>query len=428
MIADPYPQSPAEIRADSLDNVHRPIEDLEQGIFRLSARINAANYELLVLVREFDERVGWLKWGFDNCAEWLAWRCDLGLSAAREKVRVAHSLKVLPEIAAAFAAGRLSYSKVRPLTRVARSDNERELLAYAMKTTATRVEERCSELRRGCDESLSDAERAQVRRALRIHRDRERDMISFSIDLPAETGELLEKAIDLARDRVSIDSREFADESWQARQADAMVAIANAYLSGDCNGEGEVSRSTSDNYLVTVHVDQSALANGDGRSSLPIDSVKRLCCDGDAVVVVSDDNGEPLSIGRKSRTVPTGLKRALQARDRGCVFPGCHRKRFVDAHHVQHWSAGGETSLDNLVLLCTKHHTLVHEGGFTIDRDFQNRWFFRRPGGAAVPECGYHGRDMIDDETGDVSGLLNNPSAEGLSGKLNKPVAQSPPV
>ncbi|MDX1508377.1 MAG: DUF222 domain-containing protein, partial [Woeseiaceae bacterium] len=180
MINDSYPQSPAAIRADSRDNVQRPIEDLEQGILRLSARINAANYELLVLVREFDERVGWLKWGFENCADWLAWRCDIGISAAREKVRVAHSLKVLPEIASAFAAGRLSYSKVRPLTRVARPDNEGELLAFALGTTATRVEERCSELRRGCNESLGDAERAHARRALRIHRDRERDMVSFS--------------------------------------------------------------------------------------------------------------------------------------------------------------------------------------------------------------------------------------------------------
>ena len=427
MINDPFPQSAAVIRADSRDNVHRPIEDLEQGILKLSTRINAATYELLMLVREFDERVGWLRWGLDNCAEWLAWRCDIGLSAAREKVRVAHSLKVLPEIAAAFAAGRLSYSKVRPLTRVARPDNESELLAFALRTTATHVEERCRELRRGRDDSISDAERAHARRSLRIHRDHGRDMINFSLELPIEAGELLEKAIDLARDREAMETKEFADESWAARQADAIVAVANAYLSGGGNGDGDGSASGSDNYLVTVHVDQSALADGDGRSSLPIESVRRLCCDGNTVVLVENEQGEPVSIGRKSRTVPTGMKRALQARDKGCIFPGCHKQRFVDAHHVEHWSAGGETALDNLVLLCTKHHTLVHEGGFTIDRDFQNRWFFRRPDGRALPNCGYHDRDMIDDDIGDFSALFNNPSAEGLLSGLEKPSAQSPP-
>ena len=125
------------------------IDELDRGIRRLSFRINAATYELLVLLRRFDERAGWLKWGLDNCAEWLHWRCDLSMSAAREKVRVAHALKTLPLIANSFSTGELSYSKVRPLTRVARSDNEETLLAFALQTTASRVEERCRELRCG---------------------------------------------------------------------------------------------------------------------------------------------------------------------------------------------------------------------------------------------------------------------------------------
>jgi len=95
------------------------IDDLDQAIVNLAARINAETYELLVLVRQFDERAGWLKWGLGNCAEWLHWRCDLSMNAAREKVRVAHALKTLPNIAAAFATGELSYSKVRAMTRVA---------------------------------------------------------------------------------------------------------------------------------------------------------------------------------------------------------------------------------------------------------------------------------------------------------------------
>ncbi len=71
---------------------HPSIDELDRAIVSLSARINAASYELLLLIRRFDERGGWLQWGFANCAEWLHWRCDLGLSAAREKVRVAHAL------------------------------------------------------------------------------------------------------------------------------------------------------------------------------------------------------------------------------------------------------------------------------------------------------------------------------------------------
>ena len=95
------------------------IDELDRNIVSLSFLMNSCCYELLLLIREFDERVGWLKWGFSTCAEWLHWRCDLSMSAAREKVRVAHALKTLPAITLAFSKGELSYSKVQALTRIA---------------------------------------------------------------------------------------------------------------------------------------------------------------------------------------------------------------------------------------------------------------------------------------------------------------------
>jgi len=330
----------------SPQEAHIPIDDLDRAIVTLSARINAETYELLVLIRQFDERAGWLKWGLGSCAEWLHYRCDFSMNAAREKVRVAHALKTLPEVAAAFATGELSYSKVRAMTRVTGTHNEDELLSFALKTTTARVEERCRELKCGTADSLGGAQRAFANRSLRVSRNAERGVMTITIELPTETGELLEKALDKARDD-SVSRAEFIDASWSARQADAMVSMASSYLSGNAGQ----TRNTSDDYLVTIHVDQSALTNGIGRSSLPIESVKRLCCDGHAVILGEDENGEPLNIGRKTRTVPTAIKRALMARDKSCAFPGCHHTRFVDAHHIQHWSAGGETSLDNLMLL-----------------------------------------------------------------------------
>jgi hypothetical protein len=115
-----------------------PIDVLDHNIRTLCTRINAATYELLVMIREFDERAGFLPWGLADCAAWLAWRCDLSMTTAREKVRVAHALNVLPGIAAAFATGELSYAKVRELTRVADRDNEQVLLDFALRTTAAR--------------------------------------------------------------------------------------------------------------------------------------------------------------------------------------------------------------------------------------------------------------------------------------------------
>jgi len=407
------------------------IDELDRDIVTLTDRINAGTFELLVLIRQFDERAGWLKWGLANCAEWLHWRCDLSMSAAREKVRVAHALKTLPSITTAFSGGELSYSKVRALTRVAGAENEEALLAFALKTTSSRVEERCRELRCGTVASVNEANRAYSARSLRLHRDSERGTMTITVELPLETGQLIEKALDRARDSSASQTPELIEEGWAAQQADALLTVANAYLSGN----DAASACTSDNYQVTVHVDCSALAHGDGRASLPLESVKRLCCDGEAVVIVENEEGEPLSVGRKARTVPTAIKRALRARDKGCVFPGCHHTRFVDAHHVRHWSAGGETSLDNLLLLCSRHHRLVHEGGFRIERDYQNCWFFKRPDGRAVPSNGYRAQDMLDDDIGsdiesdfsELSRVVNNPSAEGFLASVKTAVVNSAP-
>ncbi len=100
---------------------HLAIDELDKSIVNLSARINASTYELLVLIREFDERAGWLKWGLENCTQWLHWRCDLSRCAAQEKARVAHALKDLPEISAAFSNGGLPRKRlnagVRPRSK-----------------------------------------------------------------------------------------------------------------------------------------------------------------------------------------------------------------------------------------------------------------------------------------------------------------------
>ena len=158
---------------------------------------------------------------------------------------------------------------------------------------------------------------------------------------------------------------------------------------------------------VVVHIDDSALRGGLGRSDLPIDTVKRLTCDGSLITIVEDDRGTPLDIGRKQRTVSTPLKRALWSRDRGCSFPGCDNTRYVDAHHIRHWADGGNTSLDNLTLLCSQYHRLLHEGGFEIRRDHDRAIYFQRADGRAIPRFGYRLDDMRDDFI-----AAKNPSTE----------------
>lgn len=291
----------------------------------------------------------------------------------------------------------------RSMTRVATPGNERELVAFALGTTAARVEERCRELRCGTAASLADAVRARARRELRVRRDEARGTLVIAVELPLETGELVDKAIDRALEAAAASGPEFAEESWAAQRADALVAMAKDYL----DGQRARTSGTPDHYQVTVHVDEAALRGSAGRAALPIETVRRIACDSDLVVLVKDGNGTPLSVGRKTRVVPAAIERALWARDKGCRFPGCGRRRWVHAHHVVHWAAGGETSLENLVLLCSQHHVLLHEGRYTMEKDYRDRWFFRRPDGRAVPACGYRPEDVTDDGAGTEAEYAN---------------------
>lgn len=393
------------------------LDELDAQICRLAHQLNAQTFRWLELVREFDDRMGWAKWSCSNCAEWLALRCHLSLSAAREKVRTAQALRLLPKISAAFAAGNLSYSKVRALTRVAERHNEAQLLAYALEVTAAQLEERCREMRNGEPESAGGARRAWERRSLTLRRDAARGTMAITVEVPLADGEVIAQALERAVERGEAasghefsatgkppgvgdyaEARSAPGNGWLAQQADALVAVARAYLAGGAEAGGSVA----DHYQVVVHVDESALRGEAGRSDLPIDTVKRLSCDGSLITIVEDERGNPLDVGRKRRTVSTALKRALWSRDRGCSFPGCHR-RYVDAHHLQHWARGGKTSIENLALLCHYHHVLVHEGGFKMWRDQRGKLCFQRPDGRMIPRGGYRFEDMVDDFSADDS-------------------------
>ena len=406
----------------------RSIDDLDRDICRLVRQMNAESYRMLVLVREFDDRFGYAKWTFKCCAEWLAWRCGISLSAAREKVRTAQALRSLPAISAAFADGRLSYSKVRALTRVAHAHDEDLLLAYALEATAAQVEERCRQIRNVLPESAHGAQRVWERRSLSTWRNEALNTLRITVELPIEEGELIARAIDCAvaagEVTIGVEPEAIAESrgtAWRAQQADALVAVAKAYL--DAGGAAGEHTSTADHYQVVVHVDEAALRQGVGRADLPVDTVRRLACDGSVITVIDDSDGIPLDVGRKQRTVSTPLKRALYSRDRGCTFPGCQRKRYLDAHHLEHWANGGETSLDNLTLLCTHHHRLLHEGGFRVEREQGGALRFQRADGRTIPRFGYRVEDFIDDD-GD-NDAAPSPSREGFrTAMVQRPSAE----
>ena len=114
------------------------------------------------------------------------------------------------------------------------------------------------------------------------------------------------------------------------------------------------------------------------------ETARRLACDASIVNLIEDDDGEPLNVGRKTRTISAPLRRLLNARDKGCRFPGCCNARYMDIHHIEHWANGGETKPSNLVSLCRFHHRAVHEGGIRIEILDDGALRFVKANGSAV--------------------------------------------
>lgn len=361
---------------------------LEEEIAVLAAHLHAGEHRLLVRLAEYDRRRGWELGGHRSCAHWLAFRTGIDLGAARERVRAARALTGLPATSAAMGRGELSFSAVRALTRVATPENEEDLLELARGCTAATIERIVRGWRLGRREDEVARERARHEsRELSVFPDAD-GMLVVRGRLAPEVGALLMRAIEAAADALYRERGPCGSpggvsaEAWHLeaarRRADALALVAERALAAGFGGDGTsgtpLSGTRAARYQVVLHVDADTLARdgGLGRSELEdgtrvsAETSRRVACDASLVPVRRGRDGSVLDVGRRSRTVPPALRCALEARDRGCRFPGCGL-RYTDAHHVRHWADGGETSLGNLVLLCAHHHRLVHEGGWKLE-------------------------------------------------------------
>lgn len=389
--------------------VPAPLPLLEAQICELAGHLTAGTCRWLGLIAEFDRREGWAGAGLRSCAQWLSWKCGLGMVAAREHLRVAHALGRLPLIRAAFAAGRLSYSKVRALTRIATAPTEADLVTMGEHSTAAQIER----LARGYRQARS-ADATNVRhdsRSLTWRQDEDGSLLIVG-RLAPEQGATFLAALAAAREAIEDPTRDLAEAppagavpgpadasaeggddrppygpdpngSLRVRRAnaDALVAMAETLLaSGPAPARGD------DRHQVIVHLDATTLSGRvhDGPELHP-DTLRRLSCDATLIPLVHGVGGSLLDVGRRTRAIRGALRRALFARDGGCRFPGCAQRRWVDGHHIRHWAHGGETSLANLVLLCRHHHRLLHEGGFRITVDAAGAVSFHRPDGGTIP-------------------------------------------
>ncbi len=357
----------------------RSTQELGDELAALASEMTATMCRWLLLLAAFDRLGGWAEEGCVSCAHWVSWRCGVAPVTAREHVRIAARLDELPLVREAFARGELSYSKVRALARVEEVQDEAELVELARQASAAQLERIVAAFRRVTRE---EADTRYRDRSLDLFRESD-GTVYLNGRLPADLGAIVLAAVQEAEQRLD-DRAEAAGPEPQsgghprrppaaARRADALVWLAQtAWAAPD-----DAGRVTSGRVEVTVNVDASALAATsddapgcaelqDG-TPLAAETIRRLCCDAGIVPTVVDGEGTVLDVGRRTRSIPPAIRRALTRRDAGCRFPGCDRTRWLQAHHVQHWAHGGRTSLGNLVLLCHHHHQLLHEGGYRLE-------------------------------------------------------------
>jgi 5-methylcytosine-specific restriction endonuclease McrA len=309
---------------------------------------------------------------------------------------VARALGTLPRLAAAFAAGEVSYSKVRAITRVATPETEDRLLRVARAGTAVHVE-RIVRGWRYMDRKAEEQESVRQHKGRVLHVSYDDDgVVVLRGRLTPEAGALFLRALEAARETLYQRSRaevEAADPAQDVPAMEQQRADALALLAETALHQGMDPGAPGERYQVVVHVDAAVLADADhdGQSVLedgirvPAGTSQRLACDASRVVMRHDGDGRVVEIGARTRTIPPALRRALQHRDQGCRFPGCGL-RLAEGHHLRHWAAGGPTTLSNLALLCRRHHRSVHEDGYQIARRPDGTLEFLRPDGRVLPD------------------------------------------
>ncbi|BCN57722.1 HNH endonuclease signature motif containing protein [Prescottella equi] len=392
--------------------VRRLVEpDLVRSVIEMSREIERLEALRAVAVAEIDERaVSFDTLGFRSVKQWLAANTLLEVPAAARILALGRMLARQPEIADAFNAGDISAEHASLIGKFCETpprgmpvealDSCRKVLldgASGPAATTTTVRTCISRLERIFESDelppSEDTERNEFHASKTLN-----GRVSVKGDLDAVTGEMLLTALSaLTKPRNPVDDP--AEKLTPARQrVDAFAEILRRYLdSGEASVEGgerphlslhvnaaDLARSKSAHEW--THPNEGSDLFGDNdiarlphMGPLSIATARRIACDCHLTPIVMDD-GVPLNLGRTSRTVSKKQRRALIARDHGCAFPGCGAPpAHCEGHHVKHWADGGPTDLDNLVLLCRYHHTLLHHSHWDVEIGADRHPWFTPP-------------------------------------------------
>ncbi len=353
------------------------IDTLTSRVHRLHRDISALQHRLLEALTQLGEAEAWVEDGAHDMAHWTTMQLGISRWKAERWLASGRALRTLPTTADAFARGELGIDKVVELTRFAEFDDEDALVRWARGVSSGAIR-RAGDLRarEGVEADTAAAERDRwleyryTDGGRRFHLDAE---------LPGAAGAVVARAFDRLGDEIPIMPDEEPDRLVGARRADALVALCSARIADDPD---------QDRATVVVHAELDAVIDDDANALIedgPViagSTLHRLLCNARLQTVVEHPDGTVRSVARLSREPAPWMMRQLRHRDGTCRFPGCDARRFTQAHHVEWWSRGGATDLDNLVLVCAFHHRLVHEHGWGLTRDGDGEVTWVRPEGA----------------------------------------------
>src|SRR6266571_3647499 len=366
-------------------------EGLGEGLIQIrEAGIDPLEAIFATGVRRFDKSGEYKADGALSLTAWLRWKCKLSGGAAMERVEIARQLEKLPQTHAAFASGDVGYQHVAVLARAAEHvgatavrKEEGALLqaAQTMDPSQFTTVAKNFEHRVDAAGALAEANHAYQRRYFHISEPVD-GLVRLDGMLDAEGGATLRTALQPFMQPVKDD-----DRSYGQRCAEALVELGRHGGSGS-KRDGAGPRPQ---LIIRASLDTLAGIKGapagelEGGGTVPAETVQRIACDS-AVSRITGQTELEHELNRASRTLPAPTRRALEARDRHCVFPGCTRPlNWCDGHHMVWWTRGGETALPNLALLCRPHHRMVHEENWRLVRQKDGRFSAIPPPRAVLP-------------------------------------------
>jgi len=338
-----------------------------------TARLKAAHAALGESQRQLLEAIAvcshyetWRADGYRDFNRWVAAQLQTSSWNARRWANAAVVLPELPGVAEALIGGTLSIDKVLELSRFATPETEDRLISWARQVAPATIRRRADVANAPDREETIESDKSRHLDYWWTDDDRR---LWLEGSWPSEQGAVIAKALDRMAGRLpdivdDEDELPSFETSIAMRRADALVALASHRIAEDAD---------ADRATVVVHVDAETLGSDRGGAEIEgggvmgAETARRLACDGRIEFAFHDRRGRTVGVDRATRTPSAWLVRQLRHRDRGCTFPGCDARRFLHAHHIWHWGWGGPTDLDNLVLVCTFHHKLVHEYGWRVE-------------------------------------------------------------